>query len=62
MSSYDANCFKLVKIYSNLHLKHAVQCIDLDETENELILYSNKDLSVHRVKNGERISEFKEKK
>lgn len=62
MVLYDPNSFKRMKIYSHLYLKHAVTDIEFDETENEMILWSGKDLSVYKLKTGEKLSEFRQKK
>jgi hypothetical protein len=59
---YNPNSFTKIKAYSSLYIKHAVTAIDLDETETEMALWSGKDLGVYKMRGGEKVSEFREKK
>ena len=56
---YDPNSFTKIRSYSSLYLKHGITNIEVDETETEMILWSNKDLSVYKMKTGEKASEFR---
>jgi hypothetical protein len=53
---YNPNNFRRVRTFNGLYLKHSVTKIDFDENGVDLILYSQKDLFVHRFKTGERLS------
>ena len=59
---YNPNSFTRVRTYPNIYLKHSLWKIAFDEAETEMVLYSQKDIFIHRFSNGEKLGEFREKK
>ena len=62
MVVYNPNSYRRIRTFTGMYLKHAITRIDFDENCNELVLYAQKDLLIHKFKTGERLSEFREKR